>query len=49
MIFEYKNSKIHQIKLDDLLLHLDKRHNTLHSILKKHNQKVFAFDGSFRV
>ena len=43
MIFEYKNSKIHQIKLDDLLLHLDKRHNTLHSILKKYDSDDIAF------
>ena len=37
MIFEYKDSKIYEIKLDDLLLPLDKRHNTLHSILKKYD------------
>lgn len=43
MIFEYKDSKIYEIKLDDLLLPLDKRHNTLHSILKKYDRDDIAF------
>ena len=43
MIFEYKDSKIYEIKLDDLLLPLDKRHNTLHSILKKYDRDDIAY------
>ena len=43
MVFEYKHNKVYQIKLDDLLLHSDKRHDTLHSILKKYDNDDIAF------
>jgi len=43
MVFEYKDGKIYEIKLDDLLFPQDKRHNTLHSILKKYDRDDIAF------